>query len=111
LQTRWNGLTLYAQPTAEVRDQLIEFVKADIAAFLLEHPSYHRSYYTNSARDTVESLRNGTIKYIDFRGNEYTKQAIALINRDLPDEFKQANQKVIDLLNGSKPIYITTIRS
>jgi hypothetical protein len=111
LQTRWNGLTLYAQPTAEVRDQLIEFVRADIAAFLLEHPDYHRSYYTNSARATVESLQNGTAKYLDFRGTEYTKQAIALINQDLPEEFKQANQKVIDLLNGSKPIYITTIRS
>ncbi len=111
LQTRWNGLTLYAQPTAEVRDQLIEFVKADIAAFLLEHPDYHRSYYTNSARDTVESLRNGTIKYIDFRSTAYTKQAIALINQDLPDEFKQANQKVIDLLKGGAPIHITTIRS
>ena len=111
LQTRWNGLTLYAQPTAEVRDQLIEFVKADIAAFLLEHPDYHRTYYTNSARDTVESLQNGTIKYIDFRSKEYTKQAIALINKDLPDEVRQANQKVIDLLKGGAPIYITTIRS
>ncbi len=111
LQTRWNGLTLYAQPTAEVRDQLIEFVKADISLFLLEHPDYHRSYYTNSARATVESLQNGTAKYLDFRGTEYTKQAIALINQDLPEEARQANQQVIDLLNGSKPIYITTIRS
>jgi hypothetical protein len=111
LQTRWNGLTLYAQPTAEVRDQLIEFVKADIALFLLENPSYHRSYYTNAAQETIESLQKGTIKYIDFRGKEYTQQAIALINQNLPEEVKQANQKVIDLLKGGAPIHITTIRS
>jgi hypothetical protein len=102
---------MYAQPTAEVRDQLIEFVKADIALFLMEHPDFHRSYYTNAAQETIERLQNGTAKYLDFRGTAYTNQAIALINQDLPEEVRQANQKVIDLLNGNKPIYITTIRS
>jgi hypothetical protein len=111
LQTRWNGLTLFAQPTPEVRDQLIELVKADIALFLLENPNYHRSWYTQQAQTTVNELEGGSIKYIDFRTREYTKQAIALINQELPKHIIEQNQRVIALLKGSDPIHLTTIRS
>ena len=111
LQTRWNGLTLYAQPTPEVRDKLIEFVRADISVFLLENPNYHRSYYTNAAQETISQLQNGNAKYIDFRSKEFSNQAIALINADLPKHIVEQNQRVIDILNSNTPIHLTTIRS
>jgi len=111
LQTRWNGLTLFAQPTPEVRDQLIELVKADIALFLLDNPNYHRSWYTQQAQTTISELEAGSIKYIDFRTRDYTKQAIALINQELPKHIIEQNQRVIALLKGSDPIHLTTIRS
>ena len=111
LQTRWNGLTLYAQPSPEIRDQLIEFVQADIALFLLENPTYHRSWYSQQAQTTIEELRGGTIKYIDFRSTQYTKQAIALINAELPKHVIEQNQHVIDILNSNTPVHLTTLRS
>ena len=111
LQTRWNGLTIYAQPTPEARDKLIEFVKADIALFLLENPNYHRSWYTQNAQDMIDNLIAGKAKYIDFRGKEYTQQAVSLINADLPKHAIEQNQHVIDILNSNTPIHLTTLRS
>lgn len=111
LQTRWQGLTLYAQPRPEIRDQLIELVQADIAAFLLENPGYHTSYYANAAQEAVAQLKKGNAKYIDFRCREFNKRAIALINAELPKHVLEQNQHVIDLLNNNTPIRITTIRS
>lgn len=111
LQTRWNGLTLYAQPVPDVRDKLIELVRADIASFILENPTYHRSYYTNLAQETVAHLTNGTAKYVDFRNKEFSKQAVALINRDLPKHVVEKNKQVINLLNSNTPIHLTTLRS
>lgn len=111
LQTRWQGLTLYAQPKPEIRDKLIELIQADITAFLLENPNYHRSYYADSAQDAIANLKNGNARYIDFRCSEFNKQAIALINAELPKHVIEQNQYVIDLLNNNTPIRITTIRS
>ena len=111
LQTRWQGLTLYAQPKPEIRDKLIELVRADIAAFLLENPNYHRSYYADAAQEAIDQLKKGNAKYIDFRCSEFNKQAIALINAELPKHVIEQNQHVIDLLNNNTPIRITTIRS
>lgn len=111
LQTRWNGITLYAQPPAEVRDQLIEFVRADIALFVLENPTYHRSWYTQQAQTTIDELLAGTVKYIDFRSKVYTQQAITLINADLPKHARDQLRYVIGLLNSSEPIHLTTLRS
>lgn len=111
LQTRWQGLTLYAQPAPDVRDKLIEFVKADIAIFLMENPAYHGSWYSDNAQTTIAQLKNGNAKFIDFRGSEYTKQAIALINADLPKYAIEQHRHVIQLLESNTPIHIKTIRS
>ena len=111
LQTRWQGLTLYAQPRPEIRDKLIELVQADIAAFLLDNPNYHQSYYANAAQASIDQLNNGNAKYIDFRCSEFNKQAIALINAELPKYVLEQNKHVIDILNSNTPIHITTIRS
>lgn len=111
LQTRWQGLTLYAQPRPEIRDQLIELIHADIAAFLLENPGYHTSYYANAAQEAIAQLKKGNAKYIDFRSGEFSKRAITLINSELPAHVIAQNKHVIDLLNSNTPIRITTIRS
>jgi hypothetical protein len=111
LQTRWNGITLYAQPPAEIRDQLIDFVRADISLFILENPTYHRSWYTQQAQTTIDELLAGTVKYIDFRSKVYTQQAITLINADLPKHAREQLQHAIDVLNSNEPIHLTTLRS
>jgi hypothetical protein len=111
LQDRYNGIKLYAAPAPEVRDELIDLIKADIAMFLLEHPDYHRQWYSERARDAIELLQSGKSGTIDFRTQPIVKQAVALINKSLPDKARDANQRVIDLLLSNKPIYITTIRS
>ena len=111
LQTRWNGLTIYAPPTNEVRDQLIDLVRADIASFLLENPGYHRTWYTDQANKTMGELAMGTAKYVDFRSGEFSKQAVALFNTDLPKHYKKQSQQVIDMLNNNTPIQITTLRA
>lgn len=111
LQTRWQGLTLYAQPTPEIRDKLIELVQADISVFLLENPNYHHSYYSNAAKETIAQLQKGNAKYIDFRNKEFSKQAIALINKELPEHVIAQNKRVIDILNNNTPVHLTTLRS
>jgi len=111
LQTRWNGLTIYAPPTDAVRDELIGLVRADITAFTLDNPGYHRSWYVEQANKTVAELEAGTAKYIDFRCGEFSKRAITLFNADLPKHYKEQSQHVIDLLNNNTPISITTLRA
>lgn len=111
LQTRWNGLTIYAPPTDHVRNELIGLVRADIAAFLLDNPGYHRSWYSDQAKKTVEELEAGTAKYVDFRNGDFAKRAIALFNQDLPKHYKDKSAHVIGLLVNNTPIEITTLRA
>jgi hypothetical protein len=111
LQTRWCGITLYGQPEPDVRDQLISLIQADISAWMLENTHSHHNWYRDQAKATIENLQSGVAKYVDFRSKEYAKQAVTLINKNLPDAHRKRNQHVIDLLNGSEPIHLTTIRS
>ena len=111
LQTRWNGLTIYAPPTDEVRDQLIALVRADIAAFLLDNPTSYSNWYTDQAAKTLDELKEGVAKYIDFRSSEFSKQAVALFNTDLPKSYTERSQYIIGLLNDNTPIEITTLRA
>lgn len=111
LQTRWCGITLYGQPEPDVRDQLIALVRADISAWLLDNTHSHHKWYRDQAAETIFALEGGVAKYVDFRSKEYAKQAITLINKNLPDAARKRNQHVIDILNSNEPIHLTTIRS
>ena len=111
LQTRWNGLTIYAPPSTDLRDQLIELVRADITAFLLDNPSYHRTWYVDQANTTINELQTGIAKYVDFRSGEFSKQAVALFNKDLPESYHVQSKRVIDMLVNNTPIQITTLRA
>lgn len=111
LQTSWNGLTIYAPPTPEIRDKLIELVRADFAAFLLDNPSYARTWYSDQANKTIEALEDGVAKHVDFRSVEFSRQAVALFNTELPESYKQQAKQIVDMLVNNTPIQITTLRA
>jgi hypothetical protein len=111
LQTRWNGVTLFAQPQPEHVEEIIELLKADMALFVMENPNYARSWYTRQCDETIAQLREGTAKFVDFRNGIYSKKAIELINMHLSPEYVAKSKRVIDMLVNNTPISITTIRS
>ena len=111
LQPRWRGVRLYKPPVAEVRDKLIEFVRADISAYLLESSGYSHKYYRDQAAEYITELENGTATYIDFHDTAWSNKAVALVNSMLTDEDRARIAEVVDKLVTNQPIYITTIRS
>ena len=111
IQTTWRTLTIHAQPTEDTRDQLIELVRADITAFLLENPEFHRSWYTDQANKTIAELEDGTAKKVEFRCEDFAKKAVKVFNGELPESYKQEAKQIIELLTNNTPIHVTTIRS
>ena len=111
IQTTWRTLTLHTQPTEDTRDQLIELVRADITAFLLENPEFHRSWYIDQANKTIAELEDGTAKQVEFRCEDFAKQAVKVFNGELPESYKQETRQIIELLTNNTPIHVTTIRS
>ena len=112
IQTTWRTLTLHTQPTEDTRDQLIGLIQADLAAFILENPEYTGgSWFANQANKTIEELKDGTAKQIEFRCEDFAKEAVKVFNGELPESYKQEIKQIIELLTNNTPIHVTTLRS
>ena len=97
--------------TMDSKRRLREIVEADWAAMLLESPGYsNNSYYKDRHAQTLDDLsrERSSDLYISFFDSTFAKQAQAVLAESMTNDDCEKIEHAITLLDGNKPIHITT---
>lgn len=103
--TTWYGLRVPAQQV-EHREQFVEFLQADLAAYLLDNDNPNPKWEKERTANFIEAVRAGFDVDVRCHSSEYRQKLAALIaSTRTPEEIKHA-QGVSKMLDAGLPITI-----
>lgn len=108
----WEGVRV-RRPSPELRKEMMELVRADWTAAVLENPylakesGWARRRYDEVMKELEHRDCNDV--YIGMHHHEFTKQAFALLDKHQRHEYSSNVKACVDALNGTALIHILTL--
>lgn len=111
LQDGWRGFSV-GSINMETKAAIREFFEADWAAELLEQPGMKDGYYRTRYEEGLSDLGNPLAKnfHLLFHDKTLKEKASAFIGQQMDSKDRERIEKVVDLLDGTEEIHITTIQ-
>lgn len=113
LQDGWRGFSV-GSINMETKAAIRGFFEADWAAELLERPGMAQqgSYYRTRYEEGLSDLGNPLAKnfHLLFHDKTLKERASEFIGQQMDSKDRERIEKVVDLLDGTEEIHITTIQ-
>lgn len=109
----WRGVEI-KHPTRDMANEVIELLRADWTAYILEYPHVNKREHWAYQRyhnqlSTLERL--GSLDYLYVHHHEYTKQVHLIVEKYSKNHHEAARQAAIAALNGTEPIEVMILEN